>query len=99
MSKHEDSITAAARQQNITVSTPYGTLHLNDVTAAQDHASMKAKELEAFFVMASGEGQSRFADLNGGLQNSLLWMAQQSASELLQLIDQVRFAAVSGASK
>lgn len=76
-------------QQKIVVQTTYGALHIDTPGNAQDHVAMKIRELHAFFVLVSGEGQENFSALKDDLQNSLLWMAQQAASELEEILSQV----------
>lgn len=99
MNRNEDNSTTAARQQNITVTTPYGTLQIEDVNAASDHISMNADRLEALLVTISGDGHRSFAALDDGLQQSLLWGAQLAATEIVQILKQVRIVAKTGASK
>ncbi|WP_426117235.1 hypothetical protein [Massilia sp. PWRC2] len=81
-----------ASQQNITVTTPHGTLHIKSALDAEDHAMMKATELHAFLALVSGEGQADFMSMNEELKNSLLWAARRSAGELCEVLAQVRFA-------
>lgn len=88
-----DSSGAAPRQQNIKVTTPHGTLYIDGLLAAEDHAHMRSVEIQALFTLASGEGQDSFAGMNAELQNSLLWMASRAAGELKELLSQVSFAA------
>src|SRR5450830_928550 len=78
-------------QVEIVIETPYGKLHIGDISDAYDHATMKARELKAFFVLISGDGQENFSNLRDSSQNSLLWMAEQSASQLESLLLQVQF--------
>lgn len=99
MNGFKDNSAASARQANIVVKTPYGELHIEDEMAAHDHLNMKADWLEAFLVKVSGEGYQSFATLSDRLQQSLLWEAQLAASEISQLLSQVRIVAKAGASK
>lgn len=80
-----------AASKNVVLRTPRGQLHIESVDA-HDHASMKAEQLQAALVLISGEGRQNFSLLNPDLQNSFLWMLQQAASELDQLLGQVEFA-------
>ena len=75
----------------VVLKTPYGELRL-DAVGAHDHATMKAHQLKACLTLISGQGQENFVLLNGDLQNSFLWMLQQGANELDQLLEQVGFA-------
>jgi hypothetical protein len=93
MNMSKDSSAIAASQQNIKVTTPYGTLHIEDILAAQDHASMRAKELHAFLVLITREGGlDSFGGLNCEMQNNLLWMASRAVGEIDELLSQVDFA-------
>jgi hypothetical protein len=91
MNVSNDNSASAPRQQNILLKTPYGELRLEDAMSAHDHASMRAEQLKAFLVLIGGEGRQNFSFLSAGLQTSLLWMLQQSACELHQLLSQVSF--------
>jgi hypothetical protein len=93
MNMSNDSSGAVPRQQNIKVTTPHGTLHIEGALDAQDHAMMKATELHAFLALVSGEGQADFMNMNEELKNSLLWAARRSAGELCEILEQVSFAA------
>lgn len=88
MNYDKDSSTSAPRQQNVVLATPYGELIISK-DGAGEHAAMKARQLNAFLTMVSGEGQQAFSGLNGDLQNSLLWMLSQVAGELDDLLSQV----------
>lgn len=99
MNRTKDNSATAASQQNISVTTPYGTLKLGDERDAHDHLNMKADWLEAFLVTVSGEGYQSFSTLSDRLQQSLLWEAQLAASEIVQLLSQVRIVAKPGVSK
>jgi len=83
--------TVRGSQVEIVIETPYGKLHINDIHNAQDHAAMKARELMAFFVLVTGDGQQNFSRLADDLQNCLLWRAEQTASELDSLLSQIEF--------
>lgn len=93
MNKANNTSVTNASQPVLTVTTPYGTLQISDIAAAQDHANMRARELNAFLTLISGGGMDNFAALNGDLQNSLLWMASRAAGELDELLSQVSFTA------
>lgn len=99
MTKHQDNSATSARQQNITVTTPYGTLQIEDAAAASDHVGMNIDRLEAFLIMISGEGHQAFATLNEQLQQSLLWGVQLAATEIVQILKQVQIVAKPGARK
>lgn len=99
MNRNEDNSATSARQQNITVTTPYGTLYIDDAAAASDHVGMNVDRLDAFLVMISGEGHQAFATLNEQLQQSLLWGVQLAATEIVQILKQVQIVAKPGASK
>ena len=99
MNMTKDNSATSARQQNIAVTTPYGTLQIEDAAEASDHLGMNADRLEAFLVMIGGEGHQAFATLNEHLQQSLLWGAQLAATEIVQILKQVQIVAKPGAAK
>lgn len=90
MNYDKDSSTVTTRQQKVVLKTPHGELSLA-AGDAYDHASMKAHQLKACLVLIGGQGHQNFSDLNHDLQSSFLWMLQQAAGELDQLLDQVKF--------
>jgi hypothetical protein len=99
MSKNEDIGKFTDGQQHIAITTPYGTLHLEDASAAHDHIGMKADWLEAFLVVVSGDGHQSFNNMNARLQHSLIWEAQLAATEIVQILKQVKIVARTGVSK
>lgn len=95
MNKRIDGVRASAdaalTAPSIQVNGPYGVVHIEGAGNAHDYATMKARELNAFFTLVSGDGQEQFAALSDSLQNSLLWMAAQSAAQLEELMSKVKF--------
>lgn len=93
MNVRNDNSGTNASQQNITIATPHGKLHIDDAMAAHDQSLMMATELQAFLVLVSGEdGQDNFTGINKELQSSLLWMASRNAGALVELLGKVTFA-------
>ena len=97
MNGHNDISGTNGSQLNITLATPHGALHLNDVMAAHDQATMMAAELHAFLVLVNNEeGQDSFNGMNRELRSSLLWMASRNAAGLVELLEKVTFAGRGG---
>ncbi len=56
---------------------------------ALDHASMRARQLNGLLLLMTGEGFDVFEGLSEGPKQEMLWLAQQWAAELADMVDVV----------
>lgn len=68
------------------IKTPYGAQYV-DRGSALDHAYMRSKQLSSLLLLMSGEGLDDFRSLNNNVQDSLLWLARQLATETEAMFD------------
>lgn len=70
------------------IDTPYG-VQLIPHRSAHDHAVMRARQLNGLLLLMTGDGFETFEQLTGGPKQDLLWLAQQFAAELGEMVDLV----------
>lgn len=68
------------------IDTPFGIQLINSGDAL-DHAYMRSKQLTSLLVLISGEGLATFRLLAQDRQDSILWLAQQLATETQEMFD------------
>lgn len=77
--------TEVARPAGYVLQLPHGTAHITEGDA-YDHASMRANQLAALMLMMSGDGVGVFNNLGDAAKDSLLWLAQQLAFEVADMM-------------
>jgi hypothetical protein len=64
---------------------------------AYDQAAMRARQLNGLLLMMTGDGFDTFHQLHDGIRRDMLWLAQQFAAEVEDMVDLVRKDAKGGA--
>jgi len=79
------SATEVVRPTGFTLQLQHGVAHIaqGDV---YDHASMRANQLAALMLIMSGDGVEVFDNLGRSAKDSLLWLAQQLAFEVADMM-------------
>lgn len=77
--------TEVARRTGFTLQLPHGVTHIAEGDV-YDHASMRANQLAALMLMMSGDGLDVFNNLGHSTKDSLLWLAQQLAMEVADMM-------------
>lgn len=77
--------TAVARSTGYTVQLPYSVAQIVEEDV-YDHASMRANQLAALMQLISGDGVEVFGNLGHTTKDSLLWLAQQLAMEVADMM-------------
>lgn len=90
MANHESSTNAtssatAAVSTTFAVPQLYGKFHVTQ-DDAYDHASMRAKQLNALMQLMSDDGFEVFESLRVDTKRELMWFAQQLAEEVSTMI-------------
>lgn len=77
--------TEVAASSGFTLQLPHSVTNIleNDVL---DHASMRANQLAALTLMISGDGVDVFNNLGHAAKDSLLWLVQQMAMEVADMV-------------
>lgn len=57
---------------------------------AVDHASMRARQLNGLLLLMTGDGFDVFEGLSEGPKQEMLWLAQQWAAELADMVEVVQ---------
>ena len=91
MANRNNSMQATTDATKVARSTGYILQLPNRVTQvveedAYDHAAMRANQLAALMLMISGEGIDAFNNLGGEAKSNLLWLAQQLAIEVADMV-------------
>lgn len=74
-----------ARSTGYTLQLPYSVAQIVEEDA-YDHAAMRANQLAALMQMISGDGVEVFSNLGHATKDSLLWLAQQLAMEVADMM-------------
>lgn len=79
------STATQVKEKSFALHQPYGELRVTE-TDAYDHASMRAKQLNALMLLMTGDGFPVYEGLGDKAKHELMWLAQQLAEEVSSMI-------------
>lgn len=77
--------TEVAHPMGYSLQNPHGITHIAEADV-YDYANMRANQLAALMLMMSGDGVDVFNGLGHAAKDSLLWLAQQLAFEVADMM-------------